>query len=73
MSLQPMTPTNLAAIQQDRIVSTGEANESTPKNQRAPIAKTEKKALSEGPKLSPIGGHLPASYLLPSGTMRTDR
>lgn len=72
--LNPMTPTNLAAIQQDRIVATGEPNESTSKAQRAPIAKTEKKPLSDGPKRDPkTGGHLPASYLLPSGSVRTDR
>lgn len=73
--LQPMTPSmpTLAQLTTDRIIPNGEANESTPKNQRAPVAKTEKK-LSDGPKIDPkTGGHLPASYVLPSGSIRTDR
>lgn len=76
--MESMTPTSLSPMGNDprqpteRTIVTGDPNETTPKAQRAPVAKTEKK-LSEGPKLSPQGGHLPASYMLPSGSIRTDR
>ena len=49
----------------------GGLNESTPVEQRKPDA--PQKDLDEGPKRGSKDEYLPASYVLRSGTIRTDR